>query len=72
MERHDTGDLAGTPIFLGCSDVDFHIPVERVHETAGIFTKLGGDVTTKIYTNMGHTIIQDEIDQAQIIINQIV
>ncbi|HLV33469.1 MAG TPA: hypothetical protein VKY59_00085, partial [Spirillospora sp.] len=56
------GSLEGTPIFLGCSDVDFHIPLERVHETAAALRRLGGDVTERIYPNMGHTINQDEIN----------
>ncbi|MEM9952527.1 MAG: dienelactone hydrolase family protein [Chloroflexota bacterium] len=56
------GSLDGTPVFLGCSDVDFHIPVERVHETRDIMTKLGATVDERIYEGMGHTINQDEID----------
>jgi phospholipase/carboxylesterase len=67
--RSDSGSLAGTPVFIGCSDVDFHIPVERVRETTAVFTQLGGQVTEKIYPNMGHTIIQDEIDHARKIID---
>jgi len=63
-----TGDLAGTPVFLGCSDVDFHIPKERVLESAEIFKELGAAVTAKLYPNMGHTINADEIQQAQAII----
>ncbi len=59
------GSLAGTPVFIGCSEADAHIPVERVHETAEIFTQMGADVTKSIYpAEMGHTIIPDEIDQA--------
>lgn len=59
------GDLSGTPVFLGCSDVDFHIPLERVEETARELMAMGADVTKKIYPGMGHTIIEDEIVQAQ-------
>ncbi len=55
------GDLAGTPIFLGCSDVDAHIPVTRVHQSAEIFEALGADVTKRIYPGMGHTINDDEV-----------
>jgi len=55
------GSLEQTPIFLGCSDVDFHIPVERVHESRDIFEQLNADVTERIYPNMGHTINEDEI-----------
>lgn len=60
--RNYQGSLASTPIFLGCSDVDSHIPLARVHESTEVLRKLGGDVTEKIYPGMGHTIIQDEID----------
>lgn len=62
--RNYGGSLRGTPVFIGCSDVDFHIPPERVKETAVLFREMGGQVTEKIYPHMGHTIVQDEIDQA--------
>jgi phospholipase/carboxylesterase len=54
--------LAGTPVFLGCSDTDFHIPRERVDESAAVLTALGAEVTERIYPGMGHTVNQDEID----------
>jgi phospholipase/carboxylesterase len=60
-ERQDKGDLAGTPVFLGCSDVDPHIPKERVQDTAKIMEALGGKVTVKLYPNMAHTVNQEEI-----------
>lgn len=53
--------LAGTPAFLGCSDVDPHIPEARVHETATVLDTLGADVDTRIYEGMSHTINDDEI-----------
>ena len=56
------GLLQGTPVFLGCSDSDFHIPRHRVDQAAEIFRSLGGIVTERIYPNMDHTINQDEID----------
>ncbi len=62
------GDLHQTPVFMGCSDVDFHIPVDRVHESEAILSSLNADVTKVIYPNMGHTINQDEIDH----MNQII
>ena len=67
--RNYSGSLGGTPIFIGCSDVDFHIPVERVRETTAVLSQLGGHVTEKIYPNMGHTIIPDEIDHARQIVD---
>lgn len=59
--RNYEGSLAGTPVFLGCSDVDAHIPAARVLETAEILRKLGGRVTARLYPGMGHTINEDEI-----------
>jgi predicted esterase len=60
--RDYDGSLAGTPIFLGCSDVDYHIPKARVHHTTRVLQQLGGDVTERLYPNMGHSINRDEID----------
>jgi phospholipase/carboxylesterase len=54
------GDLEGTPAFFGCSDVDPHIPEERVHASADVFERLGADVTKRLYPGMGHTINEDE------------
>lgn len=60
--RDYAGSLDGSPIFLGCSDVDFHIPKERVHHTAEVLQRLGGAVTERLYPNMDHTINEDEKD----------
>jgi predicted esterase len=60
--RAYAGSFAGTPVFMGCSDVDPHIPVDRVHESADVYTRMGAVVTRRIYPRMGHTIIADEID----------
>ena len=59
--RDYPGSLDGTPVFLGCSDVDGHIPAARVRETADILRRLGGDVTMRLYPGMGHSINADEI-----------
>lgn len=60
--RTYSGTLGGTPVFLGCSDVDFHIALERVERSAEIMAHLGGEVDKRIYRNMGHTVNRDEID----------
>lgn len=60
--RDYKGSFEGTPVFLGCSDRDPHIPLERVHESKEVFEKMDAAVTEKIYPGMPHTIIQDEID----------
>ncbi|WP_435335696.1 alpha/beta hydrolase [Haloarchaeobius sp. TZWWS8] len=62
------GSLDGTPVFLGCSDVDPHIPLERVQESTSVFEKLGGDVTERIYEGMGHTVNEDELRAAREIV----
>jgi predicted esterase len=60
--RHDRGNFASTPIFLGCSEADFHIPQQRVQHAAEILRGLGGDVTMRLYPNMDHSVNQDEIE----------
>ncbi len=59
--RNYSGALDGTPVFLGCSDVDPHIPVERVHESAEVFADLGAEVDERIYAGMGHLVNDDEL-----------
>lgn len=63
--RDYPGSLAGTPVFLGCSDVDPHIPAERVEETAEVLGGLGGIVDRRLYPGMGHTINEDEVEAAR-------
>ncbi len=70
--RDYEGSLNGTPIFIGCSDVDFHIPEARVHHSDEVLKNLGGDVTTKIYPNMGHTVNLDEINAVREMISTVV
>ena len=69
--RDYAGSLAGTPIFLGCSDVDFHIPKARVLESKSILRDLGANVTARLYPGMGHTINADELNFAQDMVNQL-
>lgn len=56
-----SGSIEGTPVFLGCSDIDPHIPKERVDETARVFGELDAEVTKRIYAGMGHLVNDDEI-----------
>lgn len=55
------GDFAGTPVFIGTSDPDAHVPVERVNATTKLLKSMNARVTEKVYPNMGHTITQAEI-----------
>ena len=65
------GSLDSTPVFIGCSDRDAHIPLTRVQETTQILTSLGADVTEKIYPGMGHTINEDELVRAREIVERL-
>nr|MDQ3421752.1 dienelactone hydrolase family protein [Acidobacteriota bacterium] len=56
------GSFDGTPVFLGCSDIDPHIPVERVKESAEVFRRMGASVDERIYPRLGHTVNYDEIE----------
>jgi predicted esterase len=57
--------LDGTPVFVGCSDADPHIPASRVLESEAVFRRLGATVTRKLYPGMGHTVSGDEIEIVQ-------
>jgi predicted esterase len=66
-----SGDLAGSPCFLGAGDRDPHVPWKRVEESAAVLTGLGAVVTLRRYPGLPHTINQDEIDHAKIILRRI-
>ena len=59
------GTFDHTPVFLGCSDQDAHVPAPRVRETADVFARMGADVTLRIYPAMGHLVNDDETAFAQ-------
>ena len=60
--RDYDGSLSGTPAFLGCSDIDPHIPMDRVLESADVLRYMGARVTMRLYPGMGHTVNSDELD----------
>ena len=66
--RDYPGDFQRTSVFLGCSDVDPHIPKERVIETGAVFERMGADVTVRLYPGMGHTVSPDEIEAVRAIV----
>ena len=65
-------ELAGTPVFIGCSDVDAHVPVERVHESAEVFRQCGAEVDERIYPGMAHTVNMDEAEAVKAILQRLV
>jgi predicted esterase len=68
--RSYAGSFTATPVFLGCSDRDPHIPRERVDETAEVLRRMGAEVTERIYPALGHTVNEDEIEQVRRIIGR--
>ena len=66
--RDYPGDFERTPVFLGCSDVDPHIPKERVIEAGQVFERMGADVDVRLYPQMGHTSNADEIEAVRAIL----
>ncbi len=58
------GNFDDTPVFIGSSDPDPHIPLERIDDTVEILENMNANVTKKVYENMGHTINEDEINSA--------
>ena len=61
----ENGSFQSTPAFFGCSDVDAHVPETRVRESAGVYERMGADVTTRIYPGMGHLVNDDELSFAR-------
>jgi predicted esterase len=67
--RDYPGSLDDTPVFLGCSDVDAHIPLARVRESADVLRRMHANVDERIYEGMGHTVNKDEIDAINAILS---
>jgi phospholipase/carboxylesterase len=67
--RDYEGTLDGTPVFLGCSDSDSHVPEERVFETEAVLSRMGAKVTATLYPNFAHTINEDELKTINLLIS---
>ncbi len=66
-----SGGLSNTPVYLGCSDRDAHIPLASVEESAGIFAQLGARVTKAIFPGMGHTVNDEELAFTQALVRRL-
>lgn len=62
--RAYAGDLAGTPVFLGASVPDPHIPIERVEETRDALARLGAAVELRPYPGFPHAVIPEHLEAA--------
>lgn len=68
--RSYPGSFERTPVFLGCSDIDPHIPVERVHESAEVFKRMDAVMDERIYPRMGHTVNAEEIEAVRALLQR--
>ena len=57
----ERGSFAGTPVFLGCSTDDAHVPEDRVKASASVFERMSAKITLRIYPGMGHMVNEEEI-----------
>lgn len=57
-----SGDFQGTPIFIGSSDRDFHVPASRIKESADLLSKMGAKVHVELFDDPDHTIREEEIE----------
>lgn len=69
--RQAAGSLEGTPVYIGCSDIDVHIPLGSVEESATWLAAHGADVTKTIFHGMGHTVNAEEIAEIQGILSAV-
>jgi predicted esterase len=65
--RDYAGRYDGTPAFLGCSDIDGHIPAARVLESGAVLERMGATTTVKLYPGMGHLVNEDEIQHVRVL-----
>jgi predicted esterase len=69
--RDYPGSLDGTPVFLGCSDVDPFVAKGRVVESSEVLMKLGARVTLRLYPGLDHSVSADEIRVVQEMMRQV-
>jgi predicted esterase len=67
--RNYSGSFEDTPVFIGCSDTDPHVPLERVRESGVVFRRMGASVDERIYPRMGHSINEDEIEAVDVLLS---
>ena len=70
--RDYEGSYLGTPAFLGCSDIDGHIPATRVMESADVLRRMGAKVVAKLYPGMGHLVNDEEIEHVRALMQGVI
>lgn len=57
-----SGDFQGTPIYIGSSDRDFHVPAKRIKESADLLRIMGAAVNVELFDDPDHRIREEEIN----------
>lgn len=68
--RNYAGSLDGTPVFMGTSDPDPHVPFERVRETEAVLSGMGARVEVRRYAGMPHAINEDELEACRALLRE--
>lgn len=63
------GNFEGTRFYIGSSNPDPHVPVARVRESEKVLQSMNAKVKMEIFDNMGHTINEEEIENANKILS---
>ena len=72
MPREYPGSLDGTPVFLGCSEEDLFVPLQRVRQTGEVLRRIGAEVDERIYPGMSHLVNQDELNAVGALVRRVV
>lgn len=67
QERYK-GDFQETPVYIGTSDPDPHVPVKRVRASEEVLKHMNASVTVDVFDHMGHTVSQEEVNRANVLI----
>ena len=66
-----SGDLEETPVYIGCSEKDPHIPEERVDATEKKLVEMNAEVEKQFFPGSSHGIFQPEIERTREIIDNL-
>jgi phospholipase/carboxylesterase len=69
-DLHHAGELHGTPALLLSGDPDPHVPWSRVEESAAQLKAMGAEVTAIRYAGRQHTVSQDEVAHARLLLEK--
>lgn len=66
-----SGDFDGTPVYIGSSDIDPHVPLQRIYASENIIRDMGGDIKVDVFHGMGHTVNRQELETGRHLVNKV-